>query len=78
MWCDLRLISKYFKFHQAFTYLPVKGNVRLKDPDVVLQYIEYYGTDPKSPPENPYLVLFGRWVRNVSRGIAILLLLFTF
>ncbi|KAG5887574.1 hypothetical protein JTB14_009982 [Gonioctena quinquepunctata] len=31
---------------ETFSYLPVKGPVNLKNPDVTLQYIEYYGTEP--------------------------------
>lgn len=36
--------------------------MKLKDPDVCLMYIEYYGTNPNNPPEKPYSVFFGRWV----------------
>ncbi|KRT83661.1 methyltransferase [Oryctes borbonicus] len=54
---------------EAFSYLPVKGQVKLKGPDVVFQYIEYYGIDPKAPPENPYMVFFGRWITNGLRQL---------
>ncbi|GJQ69511.1 hypothetical protein Trydic_g6611 [Trypoxylus dichotomus] len=54
---------------EAFSYLPVNGQVKLKDPDVIFQYIEYYGVDPKSPPENPYMVFFGRWITNGLRQL---------
>jgi hypothetical protein len=47
---------------ESFSYLPVKGPVRLKDPDVCLQYIEYYGVRANDPPKLPYDVFFGRWV----------------
>lgn len=43
-----------------FTYLPVKGEVCLNNPDVCFQYIEYYGIEHKNPPELPYFVFFGR------------------
>ena len=36
--------------------------MKLTDPDVCLQYIEYYGTNANDPPEFPYFVFFGRWV----------------
>ncbi|KAK9758431.1 putative RNA methylase family UPF0020 [Popillia japonica] len=54
---------------EAFSYLPVKGKVKLKNPDIVFQYIEYYGTDPKSPPQHPYMVFFGRWIGNGLRQL---------
>lgn len=47
---------------KTFSYLPLKGRVRLKDPDVCFHYIEYYGSMPNKPPLEPYRVFFGRWV----------------
>lgn len=52
---------------EMFNYLPVQGEVCLKNPDVCLQYIEYYGVDPKNPPETPYAVFFGRLVASGLR-----------
>ncbi|KAI4457392.1 rna methylase-related [Holotrichia oblita] len=53
---------------EAFSYLPVKGKVKLKNPEIIFQYIEYYGTDPKSPPENPYMITNGlrQLIQNLS------------
>lgn len=39
-----------------------KGPVNLKDPDVTLQFIEYYGLDPNTAPEKPTRTFFGRVV----------------
>ncbi|XP_050297429.1 tRNA (guanine(10)-N2)-methyltransferase homolog [Anthonomus grandis grandis] len=47
---------------ETFDYLPIKGNVKLTDPDLCLQYIEYYGTRASCPPLLPYEVFFGRCV----------------
>lgn len=47
---------------QSFDYLPVRGRVKLSNPDVCLQYIEYYGSNPNKPPEKPILLFFGRLV----------------
>lgn len=55
-------LCKKHVFFQTFGYLPVCGPVRLKDPDICLQYIEYYGTMANDPPELPYEVFFGRCV----------------
>ncbi|XP_066253670.1 tRNA (guanine(10)-N2)-methyltransferase homolog [Euwallacea similis] len=54
---------------ETFIYLPIQGPVRLKDPDLCLQYIEYYGTRASSPPELPYEVFFGRCVANGLRTL---------
>ncbi|RZC34191.1 tRNA (guanine(10)-N2)-methyltransferase -like, partial [Asbolus verrucosus] len=54
---------------ESFSYLPVQGPVRLKDPNVCLQYIEYYGTRANDPPELPYDVFFGRWVASGLRQL---------
>lgn len=54
---------------EKFNYLPVKGSVNLRNPDVTLCYIEYYGIDPKKPPALPYDVYFGRWVANGLRQL---------
>lgn len=42
--------------------MPVKGRVKLKDPDICFQYTEYYGSNPNNPPDDPQEVFFGRWV----------------
>lgn len=47
---------------ESLTYLPIKGNVNLKNPDVEWYYIEYYGLDTLNVPESPYNIIFGKWV----------------
>ncbi|KAJ8921986.1 hypothetical protein NQ315_008623 [Exocentrus adspersus] len=54
---------------ETFSYLPVQGPVDLRNPDVILQYIEYYGTVANNPPELPYDVFFGRWVASGLRQL---------
>ncbi|XP_044761026.1 tRNA (guanine(10)-N2)-methyltransferase homolog [Coccinella septempunctata] len=54
---------------EQFDYLPVEGSVKLKDPDVCLQYIEYYGTIPTSAPEEPYCVFFGKLITTGLRQL---------
>ncbi|GAB0091897.1 tRNA (guanine(10)-N2)-methyltransferase homolog [Sergentomyia squamirostris] len=52
---------------ETFNYLPVTGEVNLKDPDVQFTYIEFYGLDPMNVPPEPDNVLFGRWIANGRR-----------
>lgn len=40
------------------------GPVKLKNPDVTLAYLEFYGVDPNDVPEQPHDVFFGKWVRK--------------
>lgn len=54
---------------EQFNYLPVEGTVKLKDPDVCLQYIEYYGTIPTKVPDEPYYVFFGKWITDGLRQL---------
>nr|CAD7604164.1 unnamed protein product [Timema genevievae] len=48
---------------ETFGYLPVEGPVNLKNPDLCLQFLEYYGLDSNKIPEKPYSLYFGRLVR---------------
>jgi tRNA (guanine10-N2)-methyltransferase len=41
--------------------------VKLKNPDVCLQLVEYYGLDSNNIPEKPYDLFFGRWVGIKNR-----------
>lgn len=50
---------------ETFGYLPIKGEVNLKNPDVNWWYIEYYGLDNMSVPEEPMDIVFGKWVSFV-------------
>lgn len=54
---------------ETFDYLPLCGPVNLNNPDITLQYIEYYGTRANDPPELPYDVFFGRWVSSGLRQL---------
>lgn len=47
---------------ETVSYLPVRGDVNLKKPDVIWYYIEFYGLDPINIPEQPDDILFGKWV----------------
>lgn len=51
---------------ETFAYLPIKGDVNLKDPDVNWWYIEYYGLDNMNVPEEPFDVVFGKWVSGLT------------
>ncbi len=47
---------------EAFSYLPLSGPVRLKDPDLVLSCFEFYGFDHNNLPQEPERVFFGRCI----------------
>lgn len=47
---------------ETFGYLPIKGEVNLKNPEVNWWYIEYYGLDNMNVPEKPMDIVFGKWV----------------
>lgn len=52
---------------KSFSYLPLEGPVKLKDPAITLCYIEYYGLNPNNIPEKPYDHFFGKWVSNMIK-----------
>ncbi|KAL1123034.1 hypothetical protein AAG570_002122, partial [Ranatra chinensis] len=54
---------------ESFNYLPLNGPVRLKHPDLVLQFIEYFGLEPNSIPKKPLHVFFGRVVAEGQRDL---------
>ncbi|XP_069357708.1 tRNA (guanine(10)-N2)-methyltransferase homolog isoform X1 [Maniola hyperantus] len=54
---------------EKFSYLPLKGPVKLKNPDVTLSYLEFYGVDPNNVPEHPHDLFFGRWVADGQRDL---------
>uniref|UniRef100_A0A1B6DG38 Uncharacterized protein n=1 Tax=Clastoptera arizonana TaxID=38151 RepID=A0A1B6DG38_9HEMI len=54
---------------ETFSYLPFEGPVKLKDPDVVMQYIEYYGMDPNNRPTVPCEVFFGLVICKGQRDV---------
>lgn len=54
---------------ESFSYLPFEGPVKLKNPDITLCYIEYYGLNPNDIPEEPYEYFFGRWIADGQREL---------
>ncbi|KAK0182509.1 hypothetical protein PV327_000645 [Microctonus hyperodae] len=54
---------------ETFSYLPLEGSVKLKNPDTTLYYIEYYGIEPNNIPYNPKTLFFGRWISNGQRDL---------
>ncbi|GBP89335.1 tRNA (guanine(10)-N2)-methyltransferase homolog [Eumeta japonica] len=67
--CKHFSMSEKIEKIEAFNYLPLQGPVKLKNPDVTLSYIEFYGTDPNNPPDLPYDLFFGRWVAEGQRDL---------
>ncbi|XP_025991723.1 tRNA (guanine(10)-N2)-methyltransferase homolog isoform X1 [Solenopsis invicta] len=66
---------KHFSQHEkinkieSFSYLPLEGSVKLKNPDITLCYIEYYGLNPNDIPEEPHEYFFGRWIADGQREL---------
>ncbi|KAL2744071.1 tRNA (guanine(10)-N2)-methyltransferase [Vespula maculifrons] len=54
---------------ESFSYLPLQGPVKLKNPDTTLYYIEFYGLDPNEIPDKPYELFFGRWIAHGQRDL---------
>ncbi|XP_068622960.1 tRNA (guanine(10)-N2)-methyltransferase homolog [Battus philenor] len=54
---------------ENFSYLPLEGAVKLKNPDITLCYLEFYGVDPNNVPEQPYDLFFGRWIADGQRDL---------
>ncbi|XP_046834823.1 tRNA (guanine(10)-N2)-methyltransferase homolog isoform X1 [Vespa crabro] len=54
---------------ESFSYLPLQGPVKLKNPDTTLYYIEFYGLDPNEIPDKPYELFFGRWIADGQRDL---------
>lgn len=54
---------------EEFTYLPLKGSVKLKNPDITLSYLEFYGVNPNNVPEQPYDLFFGKWISEGQRDL---------
>jgi len=57
----------------SFSYLPLKGPVRLDGPDVTLMCLEYYGEDHNHAPDLPLQAFFGRLVGEGQRQLMSLL-----
>ena len=54
---------------EKFDFLPMKGPVKLQNPDVTLSLFEYYGPDSNTLPENPERLFFGRCVGEGRRDL---------
>ncbi|CAH1406059.1 unnamed protein product [Nezara viridula] len=54
---------------ESFNYLPLNGRVQLKNPELALQYIEYYGVDHSIAPLHPRELYFGRVVAQCQRDL---------
>ncbi|XP_058055723.1 tRNA (guanine(10)-N2)-methyltransferase homolog [Anopheles bellator] len=54
---------------ETMNYLPIEGQVDLRNPDVPFLYVEFWGMDPMDVPDQPYDVLFGRWIADGSRDM---------
>jgi tRNA (guanine10-N2)-methyltransferase len=66
---------------QSFAYLPLKGPIRMKDPDVDFWVLEEYSQDIEAKPQaifqsptsqtntrvQPKIIYFGRWLAHSSR-----------
>lgn len=49
---------------ESVSYIPVEGDVSLKNPDVKWYYIEFYGLDSANVSEQPEHIIFGKWVNT--------------
>ncbi|KAG8331279.1 tRNA methyltransferase 11 [Homalodisca vitripennis] len=58
--CNHQTQSEKLEKIESFAYLPIQGSVKLKDPDLTLQYFEHYGMDPNNRPSEPHKIFFGR------------------
>uniref|UniRef100_A0A1A9W6M1 tRNA (guanine(10)-N(2))-methyltransferase TRMT11 n=1 Tax=Glossina brevipalpis TaxID=37001 RepID=A0A1A9W6M1_9MUSC len=54
---------------ESMDYLPLKGGVNLKQPDVEWWYAEFWGLDPTDVPKKPKDILFGQWLANGQRQL---------
>ncbi|XP_039300155.1 tRNA (guanine(10)-N2)-methyltransferase homolog [Nilaparvata lugens] len=54
---------------ETFSYLPIQGPIKLKNPDRSFLYTEYYGLTPNNVPEQPYHVFFGRVISSGQRNV---------
>ncbi|XP_075675803.1 tRNA (guanine(10)-N(2))-methyltransferase TRMT11 [Dermatophagoides pteronyssinus] len=66
-----RKISQQQKIEriERLSGLPLKGKIRMINPDVTFYYMEYYGLNPNRQPEKPYQILFGKWITDSNRKL---------
>ncbi len=54
---------------EKFDFLPLRGPVNLKNPDIIFSVFEFFGTDQNSLPELPIRIFFGRCVGEGQRDL---------
>ena len=54
---------------ESFSYIPFKGQVSLKNPQVTLVFLEFFGFDHNNLPEQPFNLFFGRLVGEGRRDL---------
>ncbi len=62
-------LSERLEKIEQFSYLPLSGPVKLKDPDLVLSCLEFYGLDQNNLADHPCRVFFGRFVGEGRRDL---------
>ncbi|CAG7785363.1 unnamed protein product [Allacma fusca] len=53
----------------TFEYIPLKGPIDLKNPELRLKLVQFYGLDPNNVPEFPIKSFFGRWIADGQRHL---------
>ncbi|XP_025415835.1 tRNA (guanine(10)-N2)-methyltransferase homolog isoform X2 [Sipha flava] len=69
LFCNSQTQEEKLERIESFSYMPFQGHVNLKNPDVIFQFIEYYGLDPNTAPEYPTRAFFGRVVAESGRTL---------
>ena len=54
---------------ESFSYIPVRGQVSLQNPDVTLVALEFYGFDHNNLPSEPFNLFFGRLIGEGQREL---------
>eukprot|EP00095_Tigriopus_kingsejongensis_P010222 maker-scaffold78_size404448-snap-gene-3.33 protein:Tk10222 transcript:maker-scaffold78_size404448-snap-gene-3.33-mRNA-1 annotation:"trna (guanine -n2)-methyltransferase homolog" len=54
---------------ESFDYLPILGPIRLRQPDLILSYFEYYGSDHNHLQPEPSRAFFGRCIGEGQRHL---------
>ncbi|XP_065212761.1 tRNA (guanine(10)-N2)-methyltransferase homolog [Planococcus citri] len=69
VFCNTQSYAEKMAKIETFSYLPIKGPVKLADPDITFQYCEFYGTDPNNVPAEPYHLFFGKLISKSKRKL---------
>lgn len=54
---------------ESFNYLPIKGPVKMNNPDVIYSNFEFWGLDHNNLPKTPLRCFFGRCIGNGQRDL---------